>query len=473
MLQNHLENQILLKLGQTPTSGQKQLINKVSDFIMKGSDDEIFLITGYAGTGKTTAIAAIINALDEFKIKNVLMAPTGRAAKVLSNFSGKQALTIHKRIYKQKSAKDGFGKFVLGPNLATDSFFIVDEASMIGNQSLEGSIFGSGNLMEDLLEFVYSGKRCKLIIIGDSAQLPPVNLPESPALNPANYKTLGFSTHLLCLTDVVRQTINSGILFNATLVRDLISKETNEIPRLQTNKYSDIIKLNGSELIQELDDCYGKHGIEETIVITRSNKRANIYNAGIRKSILYREEQISAGDYLMVVKNNYFWLASDDETNFIANGDIIQVMRLKKFEERYGFHFVNATVRLIDLDNREIDVKIILETIDIEAAALTADDNKKLYYNVYEDYMHLKPKKAGYDAVKTNPYFNALQVKFSYAITCHKAQGGQWKAVFVDQGYFVKDMLNVEYLRWLYTALTRASGKLYLVNFNKDFVDED
>jgi exodeoxyribonuclease V len=472
MLQQHIEQRIVAKLGEIPTAGQKQLISKISDFIIKGSDDEIFLITGYAGTGKTTAISAIINTLDEFKIKNMLMAPTGRAAKVLSNFSGKQALTIHKRIYKQKTAKDGFGKFVLGKNLATDTFFIVDEASMIGNQSLEGSIFGSGNLMEDLIEFVYSGKRCKLIIIGDSAQLPPVNLPESPALKPANYKTLGFSTHLICLTDVVRQTQNSGVLFNATLVRDLISKEKNDIPILQTNKYNDIIKLNGSELIQELDDCYGKFGIEDTIVITRSNKRANIYNAGIRNSILYREEQISTGDYLMVVKNNYFWLADEEETNFIANGDIIQIVKLKKFEERYGFHFVNATVRLIDLDDREVDVKIILETIDIEAAALTADDNKKLFYNVYEDYNSLKPKKAGYDAVKSNPYFNALQVKFSYAVTCHKAQGGQWKAVFIDQGYFTKEMLNIEYLRWLYTAITRASEKLYLVNFSKDFLDE-
>ena len=473
MLSDHIEKSILQKIGKVPTNGQKQLIKQFASFILTGADDEIFLITGYAGTGKTTAIAAIINALTELKIKTQLMAPTGRAAKILSIFSGKPAQTIHKSIYKQKSSNDGFGKFVLGKNLTVDTFYIVDEASMIGNQSFDASIFGSGNLLEDLISYVYGGKRCKLVLIGDSAQLPPVNSSESPALNATNLKSLGFSVEAVCLTDVVRQTQESGILSNATKVRNLISTNSIEIPNFITSKFSDIIKLSGADLISELDNCYGKFGEEQTMVVTRSNKRANLFNSGIRKTILYREEQISASDYLMVVKNNYFWLASDEELNFIANGDIVQVVKLSKFEERYGFHFVNAKIRLNDLDDRELDVKIILETLDIEGASLTADDNKKLFYAVFEDYKHLKPKKAIYDAIKNDAYFNALQVKFAYAITCHKAQGGQWKAVFVDQGFFVKDMLNIEYLRWMYTAITRASERLYLVNFNKDFVEPD
>jgi exodeoxyribonuclease-5 len=473
MLSDHLEKNILLKIGKIPTNGQKQLIKQFASFVLTSIDNDLFLITGYAGTGKTTAISAIINALEELKIKTILMAPTGRAAKVLSSFSGKPAHTIHKNIYRQKSSNDGFGKFVLGKNLSADTFFIVDEASMIGNKSTDASIFGSGNLLDDLLSFVYTGKRCRLVLIGDSAQLPPVNSPESPALNTSNLKSLGFSVQNVCLTDVVRQTLTSGILNNATKVRNLISENRVEIPNFITSKFTDIINLSGVDLISELDNCYGKYGEEQTMVVTRSNKRANLFNAGIRKTILFREEQISASDYLMVVKNNYYWLAADEELNFIANGDIIQVVKLSKFEERYGFHFVNAKIRLNDLDDREIDVKVILETLDIEGAALTANDNKKLYFAVFEDYKHLKPKKAVYDAIRNDPYFNALQVKFAYAITCHKAQGGQWKAVFVDQGYFVKDMLNIEYLRWMYTAITRASERLYLVNFNKDFLEPD
>jgi len=471
MLSQHLEKNITDRLSEVPTEGQKNFIKLISNFILSSNDNEIFLLTGYAGTGKTTVISALINVLEEFKLKTVLMAPTGRAAKVLSNFSGRGAFTVHKKIYRQKSSKDGFGKFALGKNLSSGQLFIVDEASMIGNQAQESSIFGSGNLLEDLLEFIYSANRCKLILIGDPAQLPPVNLPESNILSKENLKSLGFSVSGYCLTEVVRQSEKSGILYNATRIRLQLDSSIAKIPKLHLENFGDIINIQGNDLLNELNECYEKFGIEETIVITRSNKRSNQYNNGIRKSILFREERISKGDYLMVVKNNYFWLAEENELSFIANGDIVQVIKLKKYEERYGFHFVEARLRLIDLGNREIDAMILLETLDIDGASLPQEQNKQLFYSICEDYKHLKTKKAGYDAVRKDPYFNALQVKFSYAVTCHKAQGGQWKAVFIDPGYFVQDMLNHEYLKWLYTAFTRATEKLYLVNFNKEFFE--
>jgi len=473
MLADLLEKNIVEKLDEEPTNSQKLLIKQVSNFILNSPDDEVFVITGYAGTGKTTVISAIINVLGDFNTKTVLLAPTGRASKVLANFSGKSAYTIHKKIYKQKSSKDGFGKFVLGKNLSSGIIFFIDEASMISGTQNELSIFGSGNLLDDLLEYVYTGIRCKLILIGDPAQLPPVNFSESPALYNENIKSKGFTVSSTCLTDVVRQSQTSGILYNATLTRKLITSGIPKLPKFKIDGFSDIISLSGSDLINELDSSYEKYGIEETIVVTRSNKRANLYNNGIRKSILFRDEQISVGDYLMVVKNNYFWLANDEELNFIANGDIVQVVKIGKHEEKYGFHFANLKICLLDIDNREIEVKVVLETLEIEGASLSSDENKKLFYSVYEDFQHIKPKRAGYVSVRNDPYFNALQVKFAYAVTCHKAQGGQWKAVFIDQGYFTADMMSMEYLRWLYTAITRATKKLYLVNFNNIFFENE
>ncbi len=473
MLSDYFESKILEKLGEIPTPSQKKCIRQLAQFVLNEKDDEVFIVTGFAGTGKTTLIAALINALEENKHKTLLLAPTGRAAKVLGNFSKRTAYTIHKKIYRQKSSKDGFGKFVLGKNLLSGTFFIVDEASMIGERQNDNSMFGSGNLMADLTEFIYSGKRCKLILIGDPAQLPPVEATSGQALDGIYLADNGFAINKTILTDVVRQTEFSGILANATLLRNYITDKRLEIPKFITSNFTDIIKINNSELIQEIQECYDKIGLENTMVITRSNKRANLFNSGIRKSILFREETIAPGDYLMVVKNNYYWLDNDnEESEFIANGDIIQVVKIRKHEERYGFHYINARVRLIDIDDREIEVKIITETLTIESAALSADDNKKLYYTIFEDFKHLKPRKAAYDAIRSDPYFNALQVKFAYAITCHKSQGGQWKAVFIDQGYFTQDMFSIEYLRWLYTAFTRASEKLYLVNFNKDFIEE-
>jgi exodeoxyribonuclease-5 len=472
MLKKHITNIILAKLNEQPTPGQAKLVDLVADFITTEIPRGALIIKGYAGTGKTTLIAAVVNALHEFKINSVLLAPTGRAANVLSNFSGFKASTIHKKIFRQQSSKDGFGKFTLNKNLHASTFFIVDEASMIGNQAQEASVFGSGRLLNDLCDFVFNDKNCKLILIGDSAQLPPVGTDLSPALKSNELSYYNIETIEYTLTDVVRQTANSGILTNATLIRTLIDSGKIILPQLKIDGFNDLKRINGSELISELSDSFDKYGIEETVVICRSNKRANIYNKGIRAQILFREEQINTGDYLMVVKNNYFWLTDETETDFIANGDIVEVIRIKSYQERYGFRFADVTLRLIDHDNKEITAKIILETLDIESAALSVDDNKKLYYNVFEDYADLKPKKKGYDAVKSNPYFNALQVKFAYAVTCHKAQGGQWKSVFIDQGYLTTEMINVEFLRWLYTAITRASEQLYLVNFNKEFYGE-
>jgi exodeoxyribonuclease-5 len=470
MISEHLSGVITGKLPEKPTSGQKKLIELLSEFVLNNNFDEIFLLTGYAGTGKTSIVAALVKALDEFKFKTILLAPTGRAAKVLSSFTGKPAFTIHKSIYRQRTTKDGFGKFVLGKNLTPDVLFIADEASMIGNQSVESSMFGSGNLFEDLLEYVYSGHRCKLILVGDTAQLPPVNIPESQILSPETLKLTGFSVSSYCLTEVVRQTEKSGILYNATIIRQLIISNKPAIPTFNIDAFPDIEKISGEELIDAINYSYDKYGIEETVILNRSNKRALMYNKGIRNSILFREEKIAPGDYLMIIKNNYFWLNNNEEEfNFLANGDTVQVVRLGKYEERYGYHYVTAKLRLIDLEDREIEAVINLESLEIEGAALSQESNKKLFYDIYEDYSHITPKRAGYEQVKNNKYFNALQVKFSYAVTCHKAQGGQWRSVFIDQGYFTNEMLNIEYLKWLYTAFTRATEKVYLVNFNKSF----
>lgn len=332
-------------------------------------------------------------------------------------------------------------------------------------------MFGSGNLLRDLLDFVYNDRNCKLILIGDTAQLPPVGLSVSPALDKENIASMGYDVDEVVLDQVVRQTSDSGILFNATELRKKMSDATSEYPHLITKGYPDIISVNGADLIQEISDSYDRYGTEQTMVVCRSNKRANKFNAGIRSSILWREEQIGRDDYLMILKNNYFWLPENERMGFIANGDIVQVVRISKFYDRYGFRFVDATIRFIDYADYELDVKLLLNTLESESAALSYDDNKRLFYAVLEDYTHIPEKKKQYEAVRNDPFFNALQVKFAYAVTCHKAQGGQWKSVFIDQGYLTPDMLNTEFYRWLYTAFTRAVEKLYLVNFNKEFFE--
>ena len=464
MLANHLAQKLRSFLKNSLTSSQEKLVETLSVFTLENEDDAMLIVGGYAGTGKTTTLSAYVEMLADFKMKSVLLAPTGRAAKVFSSYSQKPAYTIHKKIYRQKSSADGFGTFVLDKNLHIRTVFIVDEASMIANQKAEGSVFGSGFLLDDLIEFVYNGKGCKLIIVGDPAQLPPVGLDISPALD---VKTMGkYSDTILTadLTEVVRQKSESGILFNATKLRTKIETGDFSMPAFELRNYKDIVRLSGEEMIDAISDSYDMNGLEETIVINRSNKRANSFNEGIRKSILWREEEIVPGDLLMVVKNNYFWLKDEEEFDFIANGDIIEVLKIIKYQDLYGYRYADCLVRLIDYDI-ELEVKLMLDVLHEETPALSGEKNREMFYTILEDYSDLKPKKKQYDSVKSNEYFNAVQVKYAYAITCHKSQGGQWKSVFIDLGYISRERIDKDYLRWLYTAITRATEKVYLVNF--------
>ncbi|WP_321290129.1 AAA family ATPase [uncultured Sunxiuqinia sp.] len=474
MLKKHIEEQIRENLGFEPTEGQSMLAEKLGEFITRSGPDVLFLLKGYAGTGKTSMLNALVKTLNSFRFRTMLLAPTGRAAKVLASYTGCSAYTIHKKIYRQQSTTDGFGKFALDKNLAKNCFFIVDEASMISNSSPEGSVFGTGRLLDDLYEYVYTGQNCKLILVGDTAQLPPVGMAISPALDLSELEMYGTEVMHLELTEVVRQKLNSGILHNATNIRSLVGEGFFDPGyfSIETANFTDIKRIGGGELIDKITECYDKFGEQQTMVITRSNKRANKFNEGIRSTILYKEAQITNGDLLMIVKNNYFWLSDDERLDFIANGDIVQVQSIYGYEELYGFHFANVCLKFLDYDDLEIDCKILLETLDIETASLSYEESQRLYESVAEDYMDIRSKKKRWEKIKENKHFNALQVKFAYAVTCHKAQGGQWDAVFIDQGYLVEDMLNVEYLRWLYTAFTRPVKELYLVNFNKEFFEE-
>ncbi len=464
MIKNLISEKIFQKLGHSPTISQKTLIHSLSEFINEPVNRSLFIIRGYAGTGKTSVISALVKTLDEFTLKSVLLAPTGKAAKVLAHYSGKPAFTIHKKIFRQSSSKDGFGKFELEKNLYTNTVFIVDEASMISNELADNSIFGSGRLLDDLLDYVYNGKGCKLIISGDTAQLPPVGNMYSPALG-KNFYTGSFVKVYECeLTEVVRQEQASGILENATYLREIIGYTNAQLPKFNILGYQDISRITGNELIDQLEKSYAEVGTEETIIINRSNKRSNMYNAGVRSKILYREDELVSGDLLMVVKNNYYWLQEQHDVNYIANGDMLEIVRIKKYEENYGLRFADVTLKLLDY-NLMLDAKIMLDTLKAESASLTSEQNKDFFYKIYEDFADLTPKRKGYTKVKEDPYFNALQIKFAYAVTCHKAQGGQWQHVFIDQGYISDDMINIDYLRWLYTAITRATKKVFLVNF--------
>lgn len=473
MIKNHLKTLLTQNLPFTPTNCQLRLIEVLASYIFSDEPDEIMLIKGYAGTGKTTMLYSLTQALNKLKIRSVLLAPTGRAAKVLAGYTKMPAFTIHKKIYRQKSASDGFGQFVLDKNLFKNTYFIVDEASMISNEINENSVFGSGRVLDDLLEYVYSGENCRLVLVGDTAQLPPVGLNISPALEIMSLENYGFSVKMVELTDVVRQAEGSGILSNATYLRNRIGNEVaaSGFFPVSINEFNDIERISGAELIESITSSYDKYGIFETTVVTRSNKRANLYNKGIRGSILYRENEIEKGDLLMVVKNNYFWNDEDLKLDFIANGDIAEVVQIYKYEELYGFRFANVCLRFVDYEDVEFDCKIFLETLSIETASFTYEQNKQLYEAVSEDYSDIRNKRERWKKIKENAYFNALQVKFAYAITCHKAQGGQWKAVYIDHGFVNEDMLDTEYYRWLYTAFTRPTEKLFLVNFDKGFFD--
>ena len=473
MIKNHVEAVLHSEFGFLPTKSQAGLIGKLAEFIASPEEDEIFVLKGYAGTGKTSMVALVVKALFRFKIRSVLLAPTGRAAKVLSGYAGIPAYTIHKKIYRQKSSADGMGKFVLDKNLHKNTFFIVDEASMISNQPSESGIFGSGRLLDDLVEYVYSGDNCRLMLVGDTAQLPPVGLNISPALEVYTLEQYGFGASEITLTDVIRQSAESGILINATELRQLIN-ENEDISGyfpIRLAGFNDIERISGNELIEKISDSYSENGIYETSVITRSNKRANMFNAGIRSSILFREDEIARGDLLMVVKNNYFWMKENEEMDFIANGDIGEIGSIYGYEEIYGFRFADVCLRFVDYKDVEMDCKIFLDSLKIETASFSMEESRRLFEAVAEDYMDIKNKKQRWEKIRVDPYYNALQVKFAYAVTCHKAQGGQWKTVFIDQGYLTANMIDKEYLRWMYTAFTRPTEKLYLVNFNRNFFE--
>lgn len=473
MITDHLAKVLKGHFDYEPTRGQEILIRALADFISNPSEREILLVKGYAGTGKTSLVSALVKTLPEFKMKFVLLAPTGRAAKMLSLYSGQPAFTIHKKIYRQKSSKDGFGIFNLDRNLHSSTLFIVDEASMIGNQLGESSIFGSGNLLDDLIKYVHNDKHCKLILIGDTAQLPPVGTDLSPALERNVLDGYGFDVKEVFLDDVVRHSLDSGILKNATIVRQMIHGMDKIYPSLVLPGFYDIERIQGNEMNECIGNAYSKYGQAETIVVCRSNKQANKYNEGIRNQLLGREEEISKGDYLMVVKNNYYWLRENEFVDFIANGDICRVERIKGYQSQYGYRFADIVASFVDYPGLEIEVKIILDTLGIDGPSLNSEQNRELYYAIAEDYKGEGNKRKQFEMVKLDVFYNALQVKFAYAVTCHKAQGGQWKAVFVDQGYLKEEMLNTEYYRWLYTALTRAMEKLYLVNFNDVFFKQN
>lgn len=458
-----------------PTHKQDIVLQQLSEFIFSNSPNDVYILKGYAGTGKTTIIGTIVSNLWQAKKSAVLMAPTGRAAKVISNYSGKEAFTIHKKIYFPKKEKSGAVKFVLQPNKYKKTIFIVDEASMIPDIPAESKLFENGSLLDDLMQFVYSGHQCKLLLIGDTAQLPPVKLDLSPALDEKLIE-LNYNKEVtkMELDEVVRQEQDSGILLNATAIRDAIDNSFYEGFKFNLKGFKDIIRLvDGYEIMDAINDAYSSLGNEETAIIVRSNKRANLYNQQIRSRILFNEHEITAGDYLMVVKNNYFWIKPTSEAGFIANGDIIEVLEIFNIKELYGFRFAEVKVRMVDYPKMiPFETVIMLDTISIEAPSLPYEDSNKLYQEVLKDYENESSKYRKFLKVKNNSFFNALQVKFSYAITCHKSQGGQWNTVFVEQPY-LPNGIDKEYLRWLYTAVTRATEKLYLINFKDDFFEEN
>jgi exodeoxyribonuclease-5 len=467
------------KLAYPPTTCQDALLRKVADFV-SSDDDDILVVNGYAGTGKTTAVSAVISLLKEYQTKCVLLAPTGRAAKVLSSYAGQQAYTIHKHIYRQKSVGgDGFGQFSIAPNKDKETLFVVDEVSLIGidaGQQQSTASFGTGNLLEDLISFVRSGAECKVILIGDSAQLPPVGLDASPALL-KDYMSMMGGVSFAELSTVVRQQKESGILYNATKVRQLIS-EMEYGPgvidifdlQLEVDVFDDVERISGGDLIEKISDAYASYGEDDTIILCRSNKRAIKYNLGIRSTVQFKEERLVRDDKLMIVKNCYQFVENLENVDYIANGDIAKLCKISKFEDRYGLHFAEARISFPDYDDQEIVAKVILDTLESESASLTYEQSNMLYQGVNEDYAHLTTKKKRYEAVREDKYYNALQLKYANAITCHKSQGGQWKCVFIDNAFW-QDELTVDDLKWLYTALTRATEKVYLVNFKDELFE--
>jgi exodeoxyribonuclease V len=453
-----------------PTEGQKMALRKISGFLADSDPGKVFVLKGYAGTGKTTLVSVLVSILPQVNLQSALLAPTGRAAKVLSGYSGKKAFTIHRKIYSKK-ATDESVRFQLMPNLHSNTVFIVDEASMIHDDTVSDGMFRGNSLLSDLLEYVGSGSNCKIILIGDNAQLPPVGSDESPALNINWLKSsYGLNIETEELREVVRQKSESGILFNATDLRYMMEGKKKYPPVFTLENFKDIVQVTGEELEDLLNESYSLYDKSGAMVICRSNKRANIFNQQIRTRILWQEDEIAAGDLLMVVKNNYFWLPENSTAGFIANGDIIEIQKIRRIKEMYGFRYAEAVVRMIDYpDEPELELMLLLDSISYESPSMPQNEQKRLFNTIMEDYAEF-PKGKRMKELKNNPYYNALQVKFAYAITCHKAQGGQWPCVFIDQGYIDKENIDLSFLRWLYTAVTRATQKLYLVNFNESLM---
>lgn len=469
MLNNDLSQQIKRNFSYKPTEEQENALNSFSNFLLSPSSEKIFVLRGYAGTGKTSLVSALVKTLGEVGRKCVLLAPTGRAAKVFSLYSHHPAYTIHRRIYRQRVFSGDMENFTLNTNLHRQTLFIVDEASMIANEGLSGASFGTGRLLDDLIEYVYSVPGCSLMLVGDTAQLPPVGEEQSPALSVPVLQGYGLEVTECLLTQVVRQAADSGILYNATLLRHSIMKDACfGLPSVRIGKFPDVKVIQGGDLIEAISDSYDKVGMDETIIICRSNKRANLYNRGIRNTILYREDELNAGDVLMVAKNNYFWGADCKELDFIANGDVAVVRRVRRVREMYGFRFADVVLRFPDYDDLELEVTLLLDTLHTDFPSLPREQGEKLFEAVFEDYAHLSSKRERIKKIKEDPYYNALQVKYAYAVTCHKAQGGQWQRVFLDQGYLTDEMVSPDYYRWLYTAFTRATETLYLVNWPKE-----
>lgn len=471
MIQDELKYRVCQAFGMVPTSEQEHALDVFSLFMQDRTDHVVMILRGSAGTGKTSLAGAIVRALAALKQKMILLAPTGRAAKVFSLNAGHAAYTIHRRIYRQKTAGD-MSAFNLNDNLNRDTLFIIDEASMISNQG-EGSVFGSGNLLDDLMQFVYNGNNCRMLLIGDKAQLPPVGEEESPALMAEMLRSYGMKVYECDLNQVLRQNEASGILWNATMIRQMVTHdEMTQLPKIRFKGFADIQMVPGDELIESLATSYSRAGMDETIVITRSNKRANIYNQGIRNTVLDREEELCRGDQLMIVKNNYYWTEGSKEISFLANGDIAVVQRVRNIHELYGFRFAEVTIQFPDYDYYELTATVILDSLTTEAPALTREQQEQLYQAVMADYEDITLKAERIKKLKSDRYYNALQVKFAYAVTCHKAQGGQWAHVYLDQGYMTDDMLTPDYIHWLYTAFTRATEKLFLVNWPKTQTEE-
>jgi exodeoxyribonuclease-5 len=478
MLIDELKHIFRGKFHHPLTADQDCALQHLADFLFAKGDKEAFVLRGFAGTGKTSLVGALVQTLHQIHQPTVLMAPTGRAAKVFSIYAATEAYTIHKRIYRSKSFAGVDTSFDASFNPCSHTLFIVDEASMIGNDGLDGSMFGTGRLLDDLIQFVYNGRKCRLLLVGDTAQLPPVGEEESPALSTNVLQGYGLNVHQATLTQVVRQGDQSGVLWNATRLRKIILSPTPDaLPRIKLSGFADIRQLPGNELVDALQDAYTHAGKDDTIVITRSNKRAILYNRGIRSQILGYEEEVSSGDRLMIAKNNYYWteraqhdVADVEEQHsahfdFIANGDTAVVRRMRHYRDRYGFRFADAVLTFPDYGDYELNAVVLLDSLQSEAPALTAEQNNQFFSAIEQDYVDVPRKADRMKQLKENVYFNALQAKYAYAITCHKAQGGQWNQVFLDQGYMTDEMISPEYFRWLYTAFTRSTGTLYLVNW--------